>query len=151
MISRVERGEVHASAVLLDKLCAGLGLTLSSLFARQEASPLSRREDQPVWRDPDTHYQRRDVAPPGTDSAVRIVDVEFPAGTELSFEPSQHRAIEQHVWMLEGSMEIGWDSARFELGPGDCLHMHPGRGITFANKSGAPARYAVILTLEPLP
>ncbi len=151
MISRIERGEVHASAVVLDKLCAGLGLTLSSLFAREESSPLLRRADQPVWRDPATHYLRRDVAPPGTGSPVRIVDVEFPAKAELSFEPSQHRAIEQHVWLLEGSMEIEWGGTLFALEAGDCLHMRPDRGITFRNPTGAPARYAVILTLEPLP
>ena len=38
MISRIERGEVHASAVVLDKLCAGLGISLSALFARDTAS-----------------------------------------------------------------------------------------------------------------
>ncbi|MEI9906222.1 MAG: hypothetical protein WDN06_21670 [Asticcacaulis sp.] len=42
MVSRIERGEVHASAVVLDKLCAGLDLTLSALFAREAASPLLR-------------------------------------------------------------------------------------------------------------
>jgi transcriptional regulator with XRE-family HTH domain len=151
MISRIERGEVHASAVVLDKLCAGLGLTLSSLFAREESSPLLKRDEQPVWRDPATQYLRRDVAPPGTGSPVRIVEVEFPANTELSFEPSQHRAIEQHVWVLEGQMEITLGGMPYQLGPGDCLHMRPDRGIRFRNPGDVPARYAVILTLESLP
>src|SRR5688572_32199633 len=65
MISRIERGEVHASAVLLDKLCAGLGLSLSALFAREDAFPLLRRADQPVWQDPYSRYVRREVAPAG--------------------------------------------------------------------------------------
>src|SRR3954469_2268426 len=68
MVSRIERGEVHASAVVLDRLCAGLGITLSALFAREaeEALPLLRRADQPVWRDPSSGYVRREVAPTGT-------------------------------------------------------------------------------------
>src|SRR5436190_13691431 len=78
MISRIERGEVHASAVVLDKLCAGLGISLSTLFARENGSPLLRRADQPVWQDPSTGYIRREVAPAGTGSPVRIVEVEFP-------------------------------------------------------------------------
>ena len=41
---RQREGEVHASAVVLDKLCGGLGMTLSQLFSRDETSPLSRRE-----------------------------------------------------------------------------------------------------------
>src|SRR5260370_28342003 len=71
MVSRIERGEVHASAVVLDKLCAGLGMSLSALFARDLASPLLRRADQPVWRDPVSGYLRREVAPAGTGSPVR--------------------------------------------------------------------------------
>ncbi|HWT96074.1 MAG TPA: helix-turn-helix transcriptional regulator, partial [Terriglobales bacterium] len=39
MISKIERGEVNASAVVLDRLCAGLGFSLSALFARDTASP----------------------------------------------------------------------------------------------------------------
>jgi len=45
MISRIERGEVHASAVVLDRLCAGLGISLSALFVRDAAAPLVRRAE----------------------------------------------------------------------------------------------------------
>src|SRR3954470_2018584 len=84
MVSRIERGEVHASAVVLDKLCAGLGMTLSTLFARSAPSRLSRRADEPVWKDPASGYTRREVAPSGMGSPVRIVDVDFPAGATIS-------------------------------------------------------------------
>ena len=149
MISRIERGEVHASAVVLDKLCGGLGITLSDLFARAAPSPLVRRAEQPVWRDPRSHYLRREVAPAGTGSSVHIVEVEFPAGAEVTLGPAEHRVIEQHVWLLEGGMTITLGPATHTLAPGDCLHMHPDRaGITFRNPGATPARYAVILTLK---
>src|SRR5919106_6297810 len=80
MISRIERGEVHASAVVLDKLCAGLGISLSELFAHDAASPLLRRADQPVWQDPASGYLRREVAPAGTGSPGGVVGGEFSAG-----------------------------------------------------------------------
>jgi transcriptional regulator with XRE-family HTH domain len=149
MISRIERGEVHASAVVLDKLCAGLGISLSTLFARDAASPLLRRADQPVWQDPDSRYIRREVAPAGTGSPVRIVEVDFPAGAEVTFEGNRHRVIEQHVWVLEGEIEIAWAGSVYSLANGDCLHMRLAEGNSFRNVSGRPARYAVILTLEP--
>ena len=149
MISRIERGEVHASAVVLDKLCAGLGITLSNLFARAAESPLLRRADQPVWRDPQSSYLRREVAPTGTGSTVHIVEVEFPAGAEVTLGPAEHRVIEQHVWLLEGQMQITLGPTIHTLNLGDCLHMHPDRaGITFRNPGALPARYAVILTLK---
>ena len=150
MISRIERGEVHASAVLLDKLCAGLGISLSVLFARNAASPLLRRADQPVWRDPASGYIRREVAPAGTGSPVRIVEVNFPAGAEVSFDRSSHRVIDQHVWVLEGEIETALAGSAYSLSAGDCLHMRLAEGNTFRNVSGRPARYAVILTLEPI-
>jgi transcriptional regulator with XRE-family HTH domain len=150
MISRIERGEVHASAVVLDKLCAGLGISLSELFARDAASPLLRRADQPVWQDPASGYLRREIAPAGTGSPVRIVDVDFPAGAEVSFERSRQRAIEQHVWVLEGEIEIAFAGSIYSLAAGDCLHMRLAEGNAFRNVSGRPARYAVILTSEPV-
>ncbi|HWA49120.1 MAG TPA: XRE family transcriptional regulator [Dongiaceae bacterium] len=149
MISRIERGEVHASAVLLDKLCAGLGLSLSALFAREDSSPLLRRADQPVWQDPYSRYIRREVAPGGTGSAVRIVEVEFPAGAEVSYDRSRHRVIAQHVWMLDGEMEITVAGVAHNLSAGDCMFMRLTDRNSFRNLSGKPARYAVILTLEP--
>jgi transcriptional regulator with XRE-family HTH domain len=150
MISRIERGEVHASAVVLDKLCAGLGMTLSTLFARSAPSQLSRRADQSVWKDPASGYVRREVAPSGTGSAVRIVQVDFPAGATISLEKSRHRLIDQHVWILAGQIEITLSESVYSLSTGDCLHMRPDAGITFRNVTGKAARYAVILTLEPM-
>jgi len=151
MISRIERGEVHASAVVLDKLCAGLGISLSALFARDAASPLLRRSDQPAWQDPASFYVRRDVAPAGTGSPVRIVEIEFPAGAEVAFEPSRHRIIEQHVWLLEGAIEVESAGTTWRLAASDCLHMRLDQANSFRNVSGRPARYAVILTLESIP
>jgi transcriptional regulator with XRE-family HTH domain len=149
MISRIERGEVHASAVLLDKLCAGLGLSLSALFAREMATPLLRRADQPVWQDPYSRYVRREVAPGGTGSPVRIVEVEFPAGAEVTFDRSRHRVITQHVWMLDGEIEITVAGVAYTLSAGDCMFMRLTDRNSFRNLSGKAARYAVVLTLEP--
>jgi transcriptional regulator with XRE-family HTH domain len=151
MISRIERGEVHASAVVLDKLCAGLGISLSSLFAREAASPLLRRADQPVWQDPATGYVRREVAPAGTGSPVRIVEVEFPPGAEVVFGRTPNRVLDQHVWVLSGEIEITIAGTLHILSAGDCLHMRVAEGHTFRNGGGATARYAVILTLESVP
>ena len=148
MISRVERGEVNASAAILDKLCGGLGMTLSQLFSREGGSPLLRHEEQPSWTDPVSGYTRRDITPAGTGSPVQIVEVEFPPGGEVTLAKSRYRIIEQHVWLLAGEIEITLPTGTYRLAPGDCLHMSPNEGITFRNPGREPARYAVILTTE---
>src|SRR5215813_13630849 len=67
MIAKIERGEAQATAALLGRLSAALGLTLSELFARTEGQTprLARSADQTVWVDPQTGYRRRSVSPAG--------------------------------------------------------------------------------------
>src|SRR5262245_47696138 len=61
MISLIERAETSPTAVLLEKLAAGLNTTLAALFEppASPAGPVSRKADQTVWRDPASGYVRR--------------------------------------------------------------------------------------------
>lgn len=148
MLSRIERGESSPTAQLLAKICGGLGVTLSTLFAATEtpASPLARRADQPVWRDPASHYLRRHVSPPGTGSPVDIVEVEFPAGGSVAFDNQRLAGTDQHVWVLDGTLEMELGDEVFRLEPGDCLMMRFDRPILFRNPTRRRIRYAVILS-----
>lgn len=147
MLSRVERGESSPTAQMLNKICAGLGIGVSALFAAAEAttSPLVRRADQPLWRDPASGYLRRVVSPAGTGSPVDIVEVEFPPGGSVGFDNRRMEKAVQHVWVLEGRLELtlGEDTTRLEAG--DCLFMPLDRPIRFHNPTASPVRYAVIL------
>ncbi len=148
MISRIERGEASPTAALLARLCEGLGLSLSAFFASDETppSPISRREQQRLWRDPHTGYLRRSVSPPGTGSQVDIVEVEFPAGARVAFPPREEsRVMTQHVWLFEGVLDMVLETETIRLEPGDCLFMDIGDAFEFHNPSDRPARYAVIL------
>lgn len=148
MLSRIERGESSPTAQLLNRVCAGLGVTLSTLFASTEASvsPLRRRSDQSDWRDPGSGYVRRVVSPPGTGSPAEIIEVEFPAGASIAFESSRLPGTDQHVWLLEGTMELTVGDATHRLDQGDCLYMRLDQPIQFHNPSDRPARYAVVIT-----
>ncbi len=62
MLSRIERGESSPTAQLMNKVCGGLGITLSALFA-EPAAPRTRSRGarrRPTWRDPATRYLRRE-------------------------------------------------------------------------------------------
>lgn len=149
MISRIERAEASPTASLLARVCAALGLSLSTFFAEEEegASPLARRHEQQVWRDPETGYVRRSVSPPGTASEVDIVDVEFPPGARVSFPPhAASHGMTQHIWVFEGEMEMTAGEKVHHLFPGDCLFMPVGEGHVFHNPASKPARYCVVLS-----
>jgi transcriptional regulator with XRE-family HTH domain len=145
MLSRIERGESSPTAQLMNKVCGGLGITLSALFAETAApaSPLARRETQSSWRDPATRYLRRDVSPAG--ASVDIVEVEFPPRKSVAFDNMRLPDVQQQVWVLEGVLEMDVGDESFRLNEGDCLRMHLGQPLVFRNPTRRQTRYAVIL------
>src|SRR5260370_34163296 len=92
MISLIERGESSPTAVVLEKLAAGLGVMLAALVdapaaaAQGPSGPVARRDDQPQWRDPASGYPRRNGPPPGGPPPVPFVDVHFPPVQRRHFE-----------------------------------------------------------------
>ncbi|EDY20326.1 transcriptional regulator, XRE family [Chthoniobacter flavus Ellin428] len=155
MISLIERGESSPTAVVLEKLASGLGATLPSLFdglsakASGPTSPVSRREDQPEWRDPASGYIRRNISPVGLSQPMQIVEVHFPAGASVAFDNHLHGGrVHQQIWLLEGAIEISLGKERHRLRAGDCLAMQLDRPITFHNPTRKPARYAVVIASE---
>ncbi len=148
-ISLIERGETSATAVVLEKLAAGLGVALAALFEveRADAGPLMRRAEQPQWRDPASGYLRRNVSPPDHPSPLRIVEVEFPAGKRVVLEGgTAANPIDQQVWVLEGAMTLTLGQVRHRLAAGDCLALHVDAPIEFHNPTRRAARYAVVIS-----
>ena len=147
MLSRIERGESSPTAHLLGKICNGLGVTLSALFAATEApsSPLARRDSQPTWRDPASRYLRRNVSPAATGSPVDITEIEFPPGASVAFDSQRLAGKDQHVWVLSGTLEMELSGELFRLETGDCLFMRFDRPVLFRNSTKRTTRYAVIV------
>ena len=152
MISLIERGESSPTAVLLERLAAGLNVPLASLFDApgKSAQPVARRADQPCWRDPASGYVRRNVSPSGVPSPIQIVEVEFPRGARVAFDTGA-RDVRQHqqVWVLEGSIDVSVGHERHELHAGDCLAFLLDRPVAFHNRTRKTARYAVVIVAEP--
>jgi transcriptional regulator with XRE-family HTH domain len=155
MISLIERGESSPTAVVLEKLASGLGVTLASLFdvpaaeAAMPPVPVSRRADQPEWQDPESGYLRRNVSPPGVPQPMRIVDVHFPAGGRVAFDTGLREArVHQQVWVLEGSIDVILGAERHRLREGDCLAMQLDGPTMFHNPTRKAARYAVVIVSE---
>lgn len=147
MISRIERAESSPTAALLGRLCGGLGITMSSLFVDLEgpASHLARLADQPVWRDPDTGYVRRNVAPPGTGSPQEIVHVRLPAGKRVDYPAGAYAGTDHHILVLDGTLEFGNGERAHRLQPGDCLHIEQVAPCWYRNPGRRVAEYLVLV------
>lgn len=155
MISLIERGESSPTAVVLEKLAAGLGVMLASLFdspaaaAQTPSGPVARRDDQPLWRDPASGYLRRNVSPRGAAQPMQIVEVRFPAGGRVAFETGgRDMRVHQQVWVLEGTIDVTLGDERHRLREGDCLAMQLDCPTMFHNPTRKPTRYAVVIASE---
>lgn len=148
MLSRIERGESSPTAQLLNRICGGLGVTLSTFFAEAEApvGPVHRRARQRVWRDPESGYVRRNVSPPDTGSAAEISEIAFPPGGAVSFDNRRVAGRDQHVWVLDGVLEVTLGDEALRLEAGDCLFMRFDRPVRFVNPGPGENRYAVVIT-----
>ena len=155
MISLVERGESSPTAVVLEKLATGLGVTMAAMFNAPGASgastgPVARRAEQPLWLDPASGYRRRNVSPPSVPQPMQIVEVEFPPRARVAFETGARDVrIHQQVWVLEGTIDITLGDERHRLRDGDCLAMVLDRPTMFHNPTRKPARYVVVMASDP--
>jgi transcriptional regulator with XRE-family HTH domain len=155
MISLIERGESSPTAVVLEKLATGVGVTLASLFDTPIArghvpnGPVARRDDQPQWQDPASGYRRRNVSPSGVSQPMQIVEVHFPPRGRVAFENGGRDAhVHQQVWVLEGAIDVTVGVERYRLREGDCLAMQLDRPTLFHNPTRKPARYAVVIASD---
>jgi transcriptional regulator with XRE-family HTH domain len=146
MISKIERAEASPTAVVLVRLAGAFDLTLAGLLLRTEGDGkrLSRTGEQPVWRDPETGYVRKQVFS-RPDHPVEIVEVELPARQQVTLPASSYTHIRQLVWVRRGSLVITEMGERHVLGEGDCLGFGPPADTTLANETNAPCAYVVAL------
>jgi transcriptional regulator with XRE-family HTH domain len=149
MISLVERGETSPTAVVLEKIATGLGVTLASLFDEPSGAPnpVSTPRDRVRWKDPQSGYIRRNISPANFPSPIRIVEVEFPAGARVAYETAARgTAVAQQIWVREGAIEVTLGRQTHALSADDCLAMQLDAPVTFRNRTRKVARYIVVLS-----
>ncbi len=152
MISLVERGESSATAVVLEKIATGLGVSLATLFedSAAPASPLSRTSDRTPWRDPQSGYIRCNISPSNYPSPLQIVQVTLPAGAVVAYETgARENDLHQQIWVRAGAVEVTVGSATHRLSEDDCLAMQLNQPIAFRNRTRKPAHYVVVIANGP--
>jgi transcriptional regulator with XRE-family HTH domain len=151
MLSLVERGESSATAVVLEKISAGLGVPLAALFddSSAPASPVSRRDDRKAWRDPQSGYVRCNISPANFSSPIQIVNVTLPAGAKVAYETgARDTTVHQQIWIQTGSIEVSVGRVTYRLHEDDCLAMQLNEPTTFRNRTRKPARYIVVVASD---
>ncbi|ARP79985.1 DNA-binding protein [Bordetella genomosp. 8] len=149
-ISVIERGESSPTAIILDKLASALDVPLASLFERPPSeaspSPVSRADQQAVWKDPASGYVRRHLSA-AFPCPTQLIEIHFPPGQSIAYDAvMQNPDVVQQVWMMRGTMDVRVGETTWQLAKGDCLTMPLNVPTAFHNPGAATAHYLVAIT-----
>ncbi|MFJ1758401.1 helix-turn-helix domain-containing protein [Kitasatospora sp. NPDC088134] len=148
-LSRLERAELSPTAAQLGRLCAAYGRTMSRLLAEVEAEPpgLLRAAEQPVWQDPEAGFSRRSVSPPHPGLRAELVEGTLLPGATVRYDGPPVPGLEQHLWVLAGTLRLTLDDGPQHLAPGDCLRFRLHGASEFHCPGPEPVRYLVAVVL----
>lgn len=147
-LSRIERGENSPTASMLGKLSAAYGLTTSRLLMALEEHPpeLIRHGQQSVWKDTETGFERRSVSPPAHGFCTEMLTGKLNVGATIAYDSPPVVGIEQHIWLLEGVLELTLDQRHFRLEKGDSLRFHLYGTSSFHVPGPEDAYYAIVIS-----
>ena len=146
-LSRLENGEVSATASVLGKLCAAYGLTLSRLMllVEEDFAPVVRHDAQPVWTDPTTGFRRRSVSPPARTLAGEALIGDLAPGQRLVYDRPPRPGLEHHLILIDGDLSVTVEGRTHDLSPGDCLRYQLFGDSAFVTPDHSAARYILFI------
>lgn len=145
-LSRIETGEVSPTAETLGRLASALALPVSRLLAPLEPEPpsLVRKDDQSVWRDPESGLSRRALSPPSGQLKLEIIECVIEPHRRIAYDSPAFPGHEHHLVLLSGALTLTVEGVRHELRPGDCLRYRL-RGSSSFKTGDRPARYLLAM------
>ncbi|WP_328500647.1 XRE family transcriptional regulator [Streptomyces sp. NBC_00457] len=148
-LSRAERAEISPTASLLNRLCAVYGRTMSQLLSEVEQEPalLVRATEQPVWEDRSSGFVRRSVSPPHAGLRGELVEGRLAAGADIAYDRPPVPGLEQHIWVLEGALEVTAQDVEHRLDTGDCLRLRVWGPTRFRCAGAEEVRYVLAVVL----
>ncbi|MFI1164341.1 helix-turn-helix domain-containing protein [Streptomyces sp. NPDC020801] len=149
-LSRAERAETSPTAALLGRLCQVYGRTMSQLLSEVEAehAPLLRAAEQPVWEDRASGFVRRSVSPPHAGLRGELVEGRLAPGADIAYDRPPVPGLEQHIWVLEGELDVTTQDVGHHLGTGDCLRLRVWGQTRFRCAGPGDVRY-VLAVVRP--
>ncbi|MEU8867368.1 helix-turn-helix domain-containing protein [Streptomyces umbrinus] len=148
-LSRAERAEISPTASLLNRLCGVYGRTMSQLLSEVEEEPalLVRAADQAVWEDKASGFVRRSVSPPHAGLRGELVEGRLAAGADIAYDRPPVPGLEQHIWVLDGRLEVTAQDTGHRLDAGDCLRLRVWGPTRFRSTGPGDARYVLAVVL----
>lgn len=146
-ISKIERGESSPTALILGRLSAAFGLTMSQLLARADATrgQVLKANQQPIWVDPETGFSRRNLSPEiGRPTSLELVWSELPKGKSFHYPAAAFAFIDdQQIVVIQGHLRVQHGMKGCDLQPGDCFRLGPPADVAFENRGSSACQYLI--------
>ncbi|NIH78623.1 helix-turn-helix domain-containing protein [Amycolatopsis viridis] len=151
MLSKVERGEKSPTIGVASRIAHALNVSLSDLIdapaaAASGVAVVMRVNERPVFRDPETGFERHIVsAAPGAGGA-EVVFHHLPAQVSTGLLPAYPPGTEKQLVVLDGTLTVALGGISETLNAGDSLFFQADADHGFANRTGEPCEYIMVIS-----
>ena len=151
MLSKVERGEKSPTIGVASRIAHALDASLSDLIGGSAAAAsgsavVLRKSDRPVFRDPETGFERHMVsAAPGAGTGEMIVH-HLPAQVSTGLLPAYPPGTEKQLVVLDGALTVLIGGISETLNTGDSLFFQADTDHGFANRTNAACEYIMVIS-----
>ncbi|MEV4394864.1 XRE family transcriptional regulator [Nonomuraea sp. NPDC049607] len=150
MLSKVERGEKSPTIGVASRIAHALDASLSDLIGAPAAASgvaiVMRKDDRPIFRDPETGFERHMVsAAPGAGGAEMIVH-HLPAQVSTGLLPAYPPGTEKQLVVLDGTLTVAIGEIVETLNAGDSLFLQADADHGFANRTNARCEYIMFIS-----
>ncbi|MFI6317233.1 helix-turn-helix domain-containing protein [Nonomuraea sp. NPDC050556] len=151
MLSKVERGEKSPTIGVASRIAHALNASLSDLVgapagAGSGVAIVMRRKARPVFRDPETGFERHIVsAAPGAGGSEMIMHY-LPAQVSTGLLPAYPPGTEKQLVVLAGTLTVAIGGIIETLEAGDSLFLQADTDHGFANRTDAACEYIMVIS-----
>ncbi|WP_067534422.1 helix-turn-helix domain-containing protein [Nocardia crassostreae] len=151
MLSKVERGEKSPTIGVASRIAHALDASLSDLIGgpggpASGVAVVMRKNDPPVFRDPETGFERHMVsAAPGAGGPEMVVHY-LPAQVSTGLLPAYPPGTEKQLVVLDGTLTVAIGGIIETLNPGDSAFLQADADHGFANRTNDPCEYIMVIS-----
>lgn len=152
MLSKVERAEKSPTIGVAKRIAHALNTPLSVLMGdetRQRAVALVKKDKRPVFRDPETGFERHLLSPIVAGMPVEVVLHHLPAKASTGKLPPYPAGSGKHVLATRGKVVVGFESQEITLDEGDSLYFDANVEHWFENPTGKASEYYLVISTSP--
>lgn len=144
-LSKIERGEINPTLVVISKIADALGISVSRLIGVEATRAAVRvpRDRRVSFVDRETGFERQ-LFPAFEDAPVEFAFHVIPVGQSSGDLPGHDNPVEKYVVMEKGRLRVIVGDASYELESGDLLYFDGSQPHRFENAGRGPCSYYLV-------